>query len=100
MPLYRRIARRGFSNYPFKKTGIAVVNVGELDKYFEVGAAVNLATLQAAGIVKSSAQSAKLLGDGKLTKKLAVSGVQVSASARAKIEKVGGTVAPASVGQE
>ena len=91
MPLFRRIARRGFSNYPFKVIAV-VVNVSELDGRFEEGESVDLDSLKAKGLVKRSVEVVKLLGDGRISKKLTVRGVRVSQSARAKIEKAGGTV--------
>jgi len=98
MPLYRRLAHRGFSNYPFKK-GVVVINLDELEKHFSNGDVVDLAALIQKGLVKGSLP-VKLLGDGELTKKITVKveakdrGVcAVSASAKAKIEKAGGSVA-------
>lgn len=91
MPLYRRIARRGFSNYPFKVTAV-VVNVSELDDRYENGGLVTLDTLKGKGLVKKSVEVVKILGEGSISKNLKVSGVRVSASAREKIEKAGGSV--------
>lgn len=91
MPLYRRIARRGFSNYPFK-TEYTVINVSTLEKRFDSGSSVTLQTLRERGIIAASERFVKILGDGELTKKLTVSGVRVSKSARAKIEAAGGSV--------
>lgn len=91
MPLFRRVARRGFSNYPFKVTAV-VVNLSEIDGRYEKGESVNLETLKAKGLVKKSVEVVKILGEGDISKKLTVSGVRISQSARAKIEKAGGTV--------
>lgn len=91
MPLYRRIARRGFSNYPFRKE-YAIVNVETLEQKFAAGETVNKASLAAKGLVKSSSKLVKILGDGDLTKSLTVDVDKVSASAKAKIEKAGGSV--------
>lgn len=91
MPLYRRIARRGFSNYPFKKEFTAI-NVSTLEKRFESGATVTLETLREKGIVGASEKLVKILGEGELSRKLTVSGMRVSKSARAKIEAAGGSV--------
>ena len=91
MPLYRRIAHRGFSNYPFKKE-YAVVNVNLLEEKFSSGETVDKAALVSKGLVKSSADLVKILGDGDLTKSLTVNVDKVSASAKAKIEKAGGSV--------
>ncbi|MCR4823439.1 MAG: 50S ribosomal protein L15 [Treponema sp.] len=91
MPLYRRIAHRGFSNYPFKKV-YAVVNLDLLEQKFAAGETVDKAALIAKGLVKSSAGLVKVLGNGDLTKSLTVNVDKVSASAKAKIEKAGGSV--------
>ena len=91
MPLYRRIAHRGFSNYPFKKV-YAVVNVEALEQKFAAGETVDKASLKAKGLVKSSSCLIKILGNGDLTKSLTVNVDKVSASAKAKIEKAGGSV--------
>ncbi|MDR0644552.1 MAG: 50S ribosomal protein L15 [Treponema sp.] len=107
MPLYRRLARRGFSNYPFKKE-FQIVNIGDIEKHFEEGETVDAASLFAKGLVKGS-KEVKILGEGKFTKKLSFklgemprdgtsakkSALKISAlsvAAKAKIEKAGGTV--------
>ncbi len=90
MPLYRRIARRGFSNAPFKKV-YAVVNVSALNGYAD-GESVTLASLRAKGLVKKKETLVKILGDGELARKLTVSVDKVSASAREKILAAGGQV--------
>ena len=92
MPLYRRIARKGFSNYPFKKE-YACINIDQLEAKFEDGATVDKASLAAKGFISvKSAILVKILGNGDLTKKLTVIVDKVSESAKAKIEKAGGTV--------
>ncbi len=92
MPLYRRIARKGFSNYPFKKEYVCI-NVELLDAKFNDGDTVDAASLVAKGFMSSKSSSAvKILGNGDITKKLTVDVDKVSASAKAKIEKAGGTV--------
>ncbi len=91
MPLYRRIARRGFSNYPFK-TEYTVINVSTLEKRFSAGDEVTPEALRQKGIISASEKLVKILGEGELSKKLTVSGVRVSKSARAKIEAAGGSV--------
>ncbi len=90
MPLYRRVARRGFSNYPFKKE-YQIVNVESLSK-FEDNEIVNAKSLKEKGLIKKESGYVKILGNGKLEKKLIVEGVKVSGSAREKIEKAGGQV--------
>jgi large subunit ribosomal protein L15 len=91
MPLYRRLAHRGFSNYPFKKV-YQVVNLGEIDKRYSDGEILDEATLIQKGLIKKG-DLVKILGYGELTKKLDVKIEAVSASAKEKITKAGGTVA-------
>ncbi|MDR0557325.1 MAG: 50S ribosomal protein L15 [Treponema sp.] len=98
MPLYRRLARRGFSNYPFKKE-FQTVNVDELEKRYENGETVSVETLRTKGLVKGKLP-VKVLGNGELTKKLTLTVKAFSSSAKEKIEKAGGTVSgSASAGQ-
>jgi len=91
MPLYRRVAARGFSNYPFK-TEYVVVNISSLEKLYSEGETVNLETLVQKGLVKKSEKLVKILGVGDLKKKLEVNVPAVSAAAKGKIEKAGGSV--------
>jgi len=90
MPLYRRLAHRGFSNYPFKKV-YEVINLGDIQKHFNDGETVNNVSLVEKGLVKRAALI-KILSDGEFTKKLNFSVDAVSAAAKDKIEKAGGTV--------
>jgi large subunit ribosomal protein L15 len=90
MPLFRRIARRGFSNYPFKKE-FQVVNVSDLNRFSD-GETVNPETLNVKGLARKKGVAVKILGAGELTKKLIVTGAKVSASARDKILGMGGEV--------
>ena len=90
MPLYRRLARRGFSNQPFKKKW-QIVNVGDIDKYFQDGDMVDTEALRLRGLARRK-DPVKILGDGELNKKLKVNVPSVSASAREKIIKAGGEV--------
>ena len=89
MPLHRRLPKRGFTNI-FKKT-YAVVNLADLER-FDNGATVDEAALRSAGIVKGRADGIKVLGNGKLSKKLTVSATKFSETAKASIEAAGGTV--------
>jgi len=92
MPLYRRIAHKGFSNYPFKKEYYCI-NVEVLEAKFNDGETVNKESLIAKGFISAKAETlVKILGNGEITKKLTVDVDKVSASAKAKIEKAGGTV--------
>ncbi len=89
MPLTRRLPKRGFTNIYRKE--YATLNVEALN-VFEDGAAITVETLQAAGLVKQVKDGVKILGGGELTKKLTVSVEKVTASAKEKIEAIGGKV--------
>ncbi len=99
MPLHRRLPKRGFNNTRFQDK-VAVVNVASLNERFEDGDTVNMETLKAARLVKGTYDGVKVLGNGDLAKKLTVSGCKVSASAREKIEKAGGSIADAQQPEE
>lgn len=88
MPLYRRIPKRGFTNRNAKD--IVAINVNVLE-VFENGATVDIAALKEAGIIKNPRDGVKILGNGDLTKKLDVKVNAFSASAKEKIEALGGT---------
>lgn len=90
MPLHRRLPKRGF-NSPTRED-VAEVRLGDLERLDEA-AEVDLAALQAAGIVSRKALAAKIILSGKLSKKLTVKGdVKASKGARAAIESAGGRV--------
>jgi large subunit ribosomal protein L15 len=91
MPLYRRVVKKGFSNYPFKKEYVGL-NLRELENKVQDGETVTLDSLRQKGLVKKSARYVKLLGEGELTKKVTVQGLKVSKSAAEKIHSAGGTV--------
>ena len=92
MPLYRRIAQRGFSNYPFKKEYVCI-NVDQLEAKFADGETVDKTSLIAKGFISAKTVTlVKVLGNGDITKKLTVNVDKVSESAKAKIEKAGGSV--------
>ena len=88
LPLYRRLPKRGFNNK--FATVYTTVHVDVLNK-FEDGAVVDMAALLASGIVRKENDGLKVLGRGELTKKLTVRANVFSASAKEKIEAVGGT---------
>jgi large subunit ribosomal protein L15 len=90
MPLYRRLPKRGFSNGSFRKT-FAVVNVGDLGEQFDAGSTVDMAALKAKRLVVGTFDGVRILGDGELTRKLAVTADHFSKSAEEKITKAGGT---------
>jgi large subunit ribosomal protein L15 len=99
MPLYRRLAHRGFSNYPFKKS-TQIVNLCEVEKRYSDGDTVDEASLFGKGLIKGRVirgvftpdSPVKILGNGELTKKLNFKTGAVSGSAREKILKSGGTL--------
>lgn len=88
MPLHRRLPKRGFTNI-FKKE-YAIVNLADLER-FDNGATVDEAALRQLGLVKGANDGVKVLGNGKLSKKLTVSATKFSESARKQIEAAGGT---------
>jgi large subunit ribosomal protein L15 len=103
MPLYRRLAQRGFSNYPFKQEW-QIVNLGQIEKFFNDGETVDLASLHRNRLVKAHRNKlvkgekvkgtypVKILSEGEFTKKLNFAVDAVSASAKEKIEKAGGSI--------
>lgn len=91
MPLYRRIAKKGFSNYPFSKI-YSVINLSLIEAKFEDGELVNNASLHSRGLLKKENGMVKVLGNGELTKKLTFEVSALSSSAKDKIEKIGGSV--------
>lgn len=91
MPLYRRIAHRGFSNYPFKET-YTVINVSRLDDNYKDGDLVNEESLREKGLLKGKKSLIKILGNGEIKIKLDVQVKKVSSSAKVKIEKAGGKI--------
>jgi large subunit ribosomal protein L15 len=82
--------RRGYSFKSIQDKPV-VINVSSLERLFAVGDIVNTKTLALRGF-ETRGRAIKILGDGELAKKLTVSGLKVSSSARIKIEKAGGSV--------
>jgi len=96
MPLYRRLPKRGFSNYPFRKDH-AEVNLGRLQKAIDDGKLdasqpLDEAALQAAGLVGRVRDGVRLLGNGELTSAVTLTVSGASAKARAAVEAAGGTL--------
>src|ERR1041385_6778471 len=88
-PLLRRVPKRGFNNKVFAYK-YHVVNLGHLETSFDAGAAVTPESLRESGLVKTEGP-VKILGEGTLKKKLSVTANAFSESAKAAIEKAGGT---------
>lgn len=91
MPLHRRLPKKGFNNARFQ-ANIAIINLSQLEAFFEAGATVTESELRACGLVKGSCDAVKLLGKGELSKALNVSVDFASASVAQKITAVGGTL--------
>ena len=87
LPLFRRVPKRGFSNAKFK-TRYAVINLKDLNN-FEDGAVVTPALLKDAGIIKNQLDGIKVLGTGKLEKKITIQASKFSTSALEKIKEAG-----------
>ena len=87
MPLYRRVPKKGFTN--IFRTEYATVNVGQLE-VFDNGTVVTAAMLKEAKIIRKTLDGVKVLGNGQLTKKLTVEAAKFTASAKEKIEALGG----------
>ena len=87
LPLYRRLPKRGFTNDKFR-TRYAVINLNELNR-FEEGTVVTPALLKETGIIKKQLAGIKVLGTGKLEKKLTIQANKFSASALEKIQESG-----------
>jgi large subunit ribosomal protein L15 len=90
MPLIRRLPKRGFNNAAFKIT-YAPVNLDSLEK-LSLSGTIDEHALRTAGLVNGKWDGVKILGDGALTKKLSLKVDAISASAREKIEKAGGSI--------
>lgn len=88
-PIYKRIPKRGFTN--FTRVEYAIINLDQLNM-FEEGTVVDPVALVATGLVKKLKDGIKVLGNGTLEKKLTVKCHKISASAKEAIEKVGGQV--------
>ncbi len=90
MPIYRRVPKRGFTNARFR-TEYTVINVDALEVFAD-GDTIDLNAVLGKGLVSLNTRLFKVLGDGKLSKKLAVRAQKFTKSARSKIEAAGGTI--------
>ncbi len=90
MPINRRAPKRGF--WHGDRHPVAIVNLYQLEKAFDAGAEVSIATVVKAGLARLEDGGLKVLAQGDITKKLIVKAAAVSAQARAKIEAAGGTI--------
>ena len=89
MPLHRRLPKRGFSNFKFKKR-YEIVNLSQLGG-FEAGTTINPQLLKEQGLIKGVGAGVKILSDGELNVKLNIEAHRFSKSAIAKIEQAQGT---------
>lgn len=93
VPLYRRLATRGFSNARYSLI-YTPINLASLERTYKDGEEVNMETLVTRGLIKKNEKLVKILAGGEIKKKLKVNaGLKVSKMAREKIEKAGGSVA-------
>lgn len=90
MPLFRRIAKRGFSNANFE-TRFETINLADLERCFDAGATVDLDALRDRRLFQGRQPRVKVLAKGALTKKLTVSAHAFSEKAKAAIEQAGGS---------
>ncbi len=90
MPLFRRVAKRGFNNN-FFAPNVAVVNLGELNECFEAGAEITPELLASKGIIRTKFDELKVLADGELSKKFKILAHRFSSSAEQKITAAGGS---------
>ena len=87
LPLYRRIPKRGFTNAKFK-TIYATINIEDLNR-FDDGTVITPALLKETGLVKKQYNGIKILGNGKLEKKITIQAIRFSSSALEKIKEAG-----------
>ena len=95
MPLYRRLPKRGFN--PLKKENIAILNLDKIQKFIESkkinqDSEINIETLKKANIINKSCDKIKILASGDIKNKINLSVDFISANAKKKLEKVGGTI--------
>ena len=96
MPLYRRLPKRGFKSLSLK-SDIAIINLSRIQEIIKkdkssISSKINLSNLQKSKFINKKYNKLKLLGSGELNEKFNIEVNSVSKSAKAKIEKIGGTV--------
>lgn len=84
-PLFRKLPVRGFSNAPFK-ISFYVINVGQINEWFEDGDLVNETTLRDRNLVKGRIDGVKVLGDGEISKKVTIEANAFSTAAKEKLD--------------
>lgn len=91
MPLYRKVARRGFSNYPFKKE-FSAISLLDIDRVFSDGEEVTDLSLREKGLLKGKDSVAKILACDAFSKKIIVNGVKMSSKAAEMVKSAGGEI--------
>ncbi len=97
MPLYRRLPKRGFKNVHNQKFRTAIINVSDIEKFFETKKIsttekINLKSLQNLKLVNKKYEKLKILGNGEVKNKINIEANKVSKPAKTKIESAGGTI--------
>ncbi len=87
--IYRQIPKRGFNNNRFT-TRFAIINLSDLNNFFNDGDVVDEKVLKERGIIKKRLSGIKILGNGELTKKLTIKANRFTSAAVSKIENAGG----------
>ncbi len=89
MPLFRQIPKRGFSNVNFARR-FAIVNLAEIEAKFSANAHVTAEALRESGLIRDTKLPVKILGNGKLSKRMRIDAGGFSRSAIEKIKAAGG----------
>ncbi|MCQ2913870.1 MAG: 50S ribosomal protein L15 [Alphaproteobacteria bacterium] len=95
MPLYRRLPKRGFNNIfavKYAEVNLGLIQAAIDSERLDASKEINAEALVEAGLLKHSYEGVRLLGDGELKAKINIKVVGATASAKAAVEKVGGTV--------
>lgn len=95
MPIHRRLPKRGFDNV--SRENLAELNLGELQRLVDAGTIdakkdITVESLREAGVIRPVEHGVKLLGNGELKAKVKLTVTRASASAKAAVEKAGGSV--------